>query len=113
MSENVTLDHIDFEKLKEQAKVARAEYLRQHGTDALVVVGSTLRAHHVIAVVTVILISFGMKMFFFSAPTAEADIHAGPRASMDILQLHIDHPNRNNLPVQKMHDMSFVFSDSV
>ena len=51
-------------------------------------------------------------MFFFSAPTAEADIHAGPSASMDILQLHIDHPNRNNLPVQKMHDMSFVFSDS-
>ena len=73
---------------------------------------STMRAHHAIAVVTVILISFGVKMFFFSAPTAEADIHAGPSASMDILQLHIDHPNRNNLPVQKMHDMSFVFSDS-
>ena len=72
-----------------------------------------MRAHHVIAVVAVILVSFGVKMFFFSAPTAEADIHAGPSASMDILQLHIDHPNRNNLPVQKMHDMSFVFSDSV
>jgi len=24
----------------------------------------------------------------------------------------IDHPNRNNHPVQKMNDMSFVFSDS-
>ena len=74
MSENVTLYRIDFEKLKEQSKVARAEYMRQFGMDALVVVGSTLRAHHVIAVVTVILISFGVKMFFFSAPTAEADV---------------------------------------
>ena len=35
---------------------------------------STMRAHHAIAVVAVILISFGVKMFFFSAPTAEADV---------------------------------------
>jgi hypothetical protein len=27
-------------------------------------------------------------------------------------KLHIDHPNRNNLPLQKLHDMSFVFSDN-
>jgi hypothetical protein len=40
MSENVTLDRIEFEKLKQQAKATRAEYLRQHGTAALVV-GST------------------------------------------------------------------------
>ena len=40
MSENVTLDRIEFEKLKQQAKATRAEYLRRHGTAALVV-GST------------------------------------------------------------------------
>ncbi len=34
-----------------------------------------MRAHHVIAVVVVIFISFGIKMFFFSAPTAEANAH--------------------------------------
>ncbi len=33
-----------------------------------------MRARHVIAVVAVILISFGVKMFFFSAPTAEATV---------------------------------------
>lgn len=71
-----------------------------------------MRAHHASAVVAVILISFGVKMFFFSAPTAEADIHAGPSASMDVFQMHIVYPNRNNLPVQKMHDMSFVFSEA-
>ncbi len=34
-----------------------------------------MRARHVVAVVAVILISFGVKMFFFSAPTAEATVH--------------------------------------
>jgi hypothetical protein len=34
-----------------------------------------MRAQHVIAVVAVILISFGVKMFFFTAPTAEANAH--------------------------------------
>jgi transposase-like protein len=70
-----------------------------------------MRAHHAIAVVAVILIGFGVKLFFFSAPAAEADIHAIPSASMNILQMHINHPNKNDHPVQKMHDMSFVFSE--
>ncbi len=34
-----------------------------------------MRAQHVIAVVAVLLLSFGAKMFFFSAPTAEATAH--------------------------------------
>ncbi len=34
-----------------------------------------MRARYVIGVVAVILISFGMKMFFFSALTAEANAH--------------------------------------
>ncbi len=34
-----------------------------------------MRAYHFIAVAAVILISFGAKMFFLSAPTAEADVH--------------------------------------
>ena len=31
-----------------------------------------------------------------------------PSASMNILQMHTDHPNRNNLPPQQMNDMTFV-----
>jgi hypothetical protein len=71
-----------------------------------------MRAHHAIgAVVAVILIGAGVKLFFFSVPAAEAYIHAAESNSMNVLQMHVDHPNRKNLPVQKMHDMSFVFSD--
>ena len=68
MSDNVTLDRIDFEKLKQQAKLARAEYMRQCGTVFI----KSRHTHRAIAVVAVLLISFGVKMFFLSAPIAEA-----------------------------------------
>ena len=111
MSENVTLDRIEFEKLKQQAKAARAEHLHRHGTAALGVVGSTLRAHHAIAVVAVLLISFGVKMFFStSAPTAEANIRAVSSASVNVLQMHRD-VDTKSLPVQKMNDKTFIFTD--
>ena len=109
MGENVTLDHIEIEKLIAQAKAARAEYIRRHGTAAFSVVGFTLRAHPVIAVVAILLISFGVKMFFLSAPTAQAEIPAVPSTSMNILQMHSDHPNGSNLPLQQMNDMTFVY----
>ena len=70
-----------------------------------------MRAHHVIAVVAVLIIGLGAKQYFFPPMQAEADIHAVPSASMNVLQMHIDHPNIKNLPVEKMHDMTFVFSD--
>jgi hypothetical protein len=62
-----------------------------------------MRKHHVIAVVVVLLIGLGAKQFFFPPKTAEADPRSG---NMNILQMHIDHPN---LPAQKMNDMTFVF----
>jgi hypothetical protein len=68
MSENVALDRIDYEKLKQQAKLARAEHMRGYGT-ALI---KSRHTHQAIAVVAVLLISFGVKVFFLSAPTAEA-----------------------------------------
>ncbi len=71
-----------------------------------------VRAHHVIAVVAVLLIGLGVKQFFFPATQADADVHPAPSASMNILQMQTDHPNIKDLPVQKMHDMTFVYSDS-
>ena len=32
-----------------------------------------MRAHHAIAIVAVILVGFGLKLIFFSAPIAEAE----------------------------------------
>ena len=65
-----------------------------------------MRAHHVIAVVAVILVGVGVKLIFFIAPTAEAESLSIKSVGMDVSQLH---QNVKNLPVQKLHDMSLVF----
>jgi hypothetical protein len=67
-----------------------------------------MRARHVIAVVTVILVGFGLKLAFFSGPIAAADVGSVKSVSMDISEMH---QNIKNLPVEKLHDMTFVFSN--
>jgi hypothetical protein len=65
-----------------------------------------MRAHHVIAVVAVVLVGIGVKLPFFDAPLAEADSLPIKRVSLDISQMH---EVTRNLPVQKFHDMTLVF----
>ena len=106
MSDNVTLDHIDFQEIKHHAEAARAEYMRQHTTEWSAVVGSTLRAHSTIAVVVILVVSFAVKMFYMSPPTAGAEHSLAIRSSnMDISKMQVDHPN---LPPHQMNDMTFV-----
>jgi hypothetical protein len=50
----------------------------------------------------------GLKLTFFSAPPAEADARAVESLHIDLFQLQ---QNIKNLPEQKMHDMTFVFSE--
>jgi len=96
MSDKIMLDHDEFQNLKNLTRAARAEYLRRHATPALGAIASRLRTHYVIAIVAILLISFGVKMFFLSAPTAGANTLAAP-TSMNVLQ-HSDHLHKNNLP---------------
>ena len=70
-----------------------------------------MRIQHVISVVAVLVIGVGAKQFVFPPKQADANINVVPSTSMNVHQILIDHPNRNNFPVQKMHDMSFVFSE--
>ena len=63
---------------------------------------------HVIAVVTVILVGFGLKLTFFSGPIAAADVGSTKSVSMDISEMHHE---IKNLPVENFHDMTFVFSN--
>jgi hypothetical protein len=65
-----------------------------------------MRAHHVIAIVAVVLVGVGLKPMLFAAPTAEADSRSVESASVDISQIH---QNSKRLPVQRFHDMSLVF----
>jgi hypothetical protein len=84
MSEKVRLDFNEVEKAMKRAKAARAEYQHRYVTGAFGVVGSKLRARYAIAVIAVLLISFGMKMFFFTSPTAEADVRTLSSASLPL-----------------------------
>jgi hypothetical protein len=68
-----------------------------------------MRTHLVIAVVAVILVVAGVKLAFITAPTAEADSLSIKSMGVDVFQLH---QNVRNLPVQKFHDMTFVFPHS-
>jgi hypothetical protein len=69
--------------------------------------GTVMRPHQVIAVPAVILVGVGVKLFFFTPPTAEADALTTKRVGVDVAQLQ---QNVKNLPVQKVHDMSFAFA---
>jgi hypothetical protein len=110
MSDKVTLDRIDFQKIKDHAAAERAEYMRRYVTVAFEVAGSPLRRHPVIAIAAMLIISFGVKMFLMSAPTAEADTPAVPSARMNVLQMHRDIDTKS-IPVQKMNDNTFIFTD--
>ena len=65
-----------------------------------------MRARHSIAIAAAILVGFGLKLFFFSAPIAKADVKM---AGMDISAMHKN--IKVDLPVANYNDMTFVFSD--
>ena len=66
-----------------------------------------MRTYHAIAVVTAILVGFGLKLTFFPGPIAAADAGSVKRVSIDVSELQ---RNIKNLPVERLHDMTFVFA---
>jgi hypothetical protein len=56
-----------------------------------------------ITVAVVLAVGFGVKLFFFSSPTAEANVDALNAVHMDISQMN---QNAKNLPVQELDDKS-------
>ncbi len=62
-----------------------------------------MRARHAISVVAVLVVGFAVKLFFFPAPSAEAEMVQ----TLNISQMFLG----KNIPEQKLHDMSFVFSE--
>ena len=67
-----------------------------------------MRAHPVIAIATLILVGVGLgvKLTFFSAPVAAADV-GSTSVSIDVSGMQ--HAIKS-LPTENFHDMTFVFS---
>ena len=67
-----------------------------------------MRLHHAIVIMSAILAVFGLTLIFFSAPITVADASVVQRGSVDISEMQ---RSIKNIPVEKLHDMTFVFSD--
>ena len=67
-----------------------------------------MRTHHVIAVVAVLVIGLGAKLYLFPPKQAEAD--AFPTATTNVLRLQTD-INMQQLPEQKINDKTFIFTE--
>jgi len=67
-----------------------------------------MRAHHVMAVVAVLVIGLGAKLYLFSPKQAEADVF--PTGTMNVLQMHTD-IDMKQLPQQKMKDKAIIFTE--
>lgn len=61
-----------------------------------------------IAIVTGIVVGFGLKLVFFSTPTVAADVDSTKRVSIDGSEMRRE---IKNLPVENFHDMTFGFSN--
>ena len=67
-----------------------------------------MRVHPITAAATFILVVVGAKLFFSSGPIAAAGAGSTRSVSAEISEmLH----TIKNLPVEKVHDMTFVFSN--
>jgi hypothetical protein len=64
-----------------------------------------MRARDVIAV-AFILVLVGVKLTFLAVPIAAADARSSGSGSVDVFQIR---QSITKLPVQEIHDMSFVF----
>jgi hypothetical protein len=49
-----------------------------------------MRIHRIVAVVAILLVGFGVKMFVFSSPAAKAQLE--PNKGMNVLQMMIEYP---------------------
>ena len=63
-----------------------------------------MRFNHVIAVFIRVLV--GARLTFFAVPIAQADARSIASGSVDVFQIH---QTVGKLPLQNVHDMSFVF----
>ena len=62
-----------------------------------------MRYHHAIAVALVLVVGVAVKWFYFSTPTAVAEVAPTP-PTLNLLQMHTDYPNMKELPVQDVKE---------
>src|SRR5271170_1797029 len=69
---------------------------------------NSMRIHHIVAVIVILVIALASKQFFLPAIKVAAGTNGNPPASMNVLQMQID---KKDLAVEKVDDMAAVFAD--
>jgi hypothetical protein len=62
--------------------------------------GSAMRIQLATAIAATILAAFAAKLLFFGTPAVVADPHVAT-ATMNVLQMHIEHPSMDKLEVKE------------
>jgi hypothetical protein len=57
-----------------------------------------------LAVVFAVVVVFGAKLVLFPAPAAETGLQAVKAGTLDVLQMHVDHPGMKALPLLGAQD---------
>ena len=65
-----------------------------------------MRALFVVAVAAILMAGFGLTLFSFARPITQQIADSGKGTSRDVSQAH----GTAQLPIQRVHDMSVVFS---
>ena len=68
-----------------------------------------MRVRYVVAIAAILVIGLGARVVTSSVSGAHAYLEARTNDSMNVLQMHRDYPNMKNVPLQKVHDMTFIF----
>jgi hypothetical protein len=68
-----------------------------------------MRLRYVVAIGAILVIGLGARVVTSSVSRAHANLDARTNDSMNVLQMHRDYPNMKNVPLQKVHDMTFIF----
>lgn len=66
-----------------------------------------MRTHHMLGIVSVLLIGFAIKLAFFPVPVATAAFSSPSGPTLDVSRMH----ENKQLPQQVLRDMSFVYAD--
>ena len=72
-----------------------------------------MHALQAIAVVAVLVIGLGATLVVFPGAQTEAKMPAVQSASMNVPQMNFDHQGINSLPVETIHDMTFVYPEKI
>ena len=67
-----------------------------------------MRGQYALTLIAFLLVTFGVKLFFSSATTAEAIVRPTKGLGLDVSNMHVN----KILPVQEMDDFSFFFIDA-